>query len=84
LDYESQFPISDEQQLLQIEEELKLQPFSEKEGDFPLQFFLRCSKGAGLVDIYLSAHLHVSIPLRIGDYGRRELSIVASLHDHAK
>lgn len=77
LSYESRFPFILEEEFLQLEEEEKLQLMKNENKDSMLQFFVRCSKGAGLMEIHLSPHLFISIPLRIGEYGRRHLSIQA-------
>jgi hypothetical protein len=76
LAYDSRFPFVEEQEFLQLEEESNLMQELKDKEDSLLQFFVRCSKGAGLMEIYLSPSLFMSIPLRIGDYGRRHLCIV--------
>ena len=81
--YDSRLPFVDEQEFLQLEEESNLRESKNEENSL-LQFFVRCSKGAGLMEIYLSPSLFMSIPLRIGDYGRRHLCIVTKLDEEKK
>jgi hypothetical protein len=84
LSYESQFPITNQKQLLLMEEELNLKPSDKKNGQLPLQIFLRCSQGAGLIEVHLTSQLSISVPLRIGDYGSRHVSIIANLQQPTK